>query len=520
MARPLRILLIEHGEDVARVLLDELRRGGYAPMSERVETEPALRAALAQQWDVITSNYVLPQFSAAAALQLLQAQRVDVPVIIVSGEVGEEIAVTAMKAGAHDYVSTHKLARLVPAVERELREAEERRARRRAEEAFRASERRYHDIVETSHDWMWTADLNGTLTFSNQALTHVLGYTPDACLGRPLTDLVTPRYAAAVRAFLKSVHASSAQLEGEFVMLCKERKPVQLSIRATALRDEHGGVIGSMGTARDITKRKEAEEALRRSQADLQAILNNSLQSFILTDTTGSIKAFNQIASVRVEILFGLRPLSEGASIYNAVPVAHRPAFERDFARARDGEVVVREGAVGDQRGAEHWFEYNYIPVREGGDTVTGICISVLDITDRKQAETALLQTQRRLQSFIDQATDLIFTLDSAGCITSVNDSVRAVTGYTAEELVGRSALQLVAPHNLDTARVTLRAILGGHAVDQAEIEIVSKDGRRVWLEIRGHSVREGEQLVETFHIARDITKRKSAEVEDESALC
>jgi DNA-binding NtrC family response regulator len=121
MARPLRILLIEHCEDVARVLLDELRRGGYAPMSERVETEPALRAALAQPWDVITSNYVLPQFSAAAALQLLQAQRVDVPVIIVSGEVGEEIAVTAMKAGAHDYVSTHKLARLVPAVERELR---------------------------------------------------------------------------------------------------------------------------------------------------------------------------------------------------------------------------------------------------------------------------------------------------------------------------------------------------------------------------------------------------------------
>ena len=141
-----------------------------------------------------------------------------------------------MKAGAHDYVSTHKLARLVPAVERELREAEERRARKRAEEAFRASERRYHDIVETSHDWMWTADLDGTLTFSNQALTHVLGYTPEACLGRPLTDfVVTQAMPRPIAPSSSPCTPAATQLEGEFVMLCEERKPVQLSIRATAL---------------------------------------------------------------------------------------------------------------------------------------------------------------------------------------------------------------------------------------------------------------------------------------------
>jgi len=514
MATPLRVLLIEHADEVALTLLDELRRGGYEPVWERIDTPAALEAALAREWDLITCNYVMPELRAATVLQLLQARHADIPVIIVSGEVGEEVAVTAMKLGAHDCVSTHNLARLVPAVERELREAQEHRARRRAEEAFRAGERRYHDIVETSHDWMWTADLDGTLTFSNQALAHVLGYEPDACIGRPLVDFVLPKYAAAYRAFLKSVHASATQLEAEFVMLCKERKPVHLDIRATALRDEHGDVIGSMGAARDITKRKEAEEALRQSQADLQAILNNSLQSFILTDCEGSIKAFNQIASVRVEILFGSHPLMVGGSIYDAVPAAHRAIFERDFGRARDGEVIVIESAVRDQQGAEHWFECNYIPVRERGDAVTGICISVLDITDRKQAETALLQTQRRLQSFINEATDLIFTLDPLGRLTSVNAAVQVVTGYTVDELVGRSALQLVAPHNLDQARVTLAAILSGEAVEEAEIEIMSKDGRRVWLEIRGHSIREGEQLVETFHIARDITKRKSAENE------
>jgi len=131
---PLRVLIVEDSEDDADLLLRELRRGGYAPAFERVDTPGAMRAALDRNsWDIVLSDFSLPQFSGLAALALLQERGPDLPFILLSGTIGEETAVAAMKAGAHDFMLKGHLARLVPAIERELREAGERRARRQAE---------------------------------------------------------------------------------------------------------------------------------------------------------------------------------------------------------------------------------------------------------------------------------------------------------------------------------------------------------------------------------------------------
>jgi signal transduction histidine kinase len=133
MPLPLRVLLVEDSEDDAVLLARELRRGDYAPALRRVETAAAMRAALADPWDLVISDYALPQFSGLDALSLLRASGLDIPFIVVSGAIGEEVAVAAMKAGAHDYLMKDNLARLVPAIQRELREAGERRRRRLAE---------------------------------------------------------------------------------------------------------------------------------------------------------------------------------------------------------------------------------------------------------------------------------------------------------------------------------------------------------------------------------------------------
>ena len=136
----LRVLLVEDSEDDAVLIARELRRGDYAPAIQRVETEAAMGAALADPWDVVISDYSLPQFSGPAALTLLRATGLDIPFIVVSGAIGEEVAVAAMKAGAHDYLMKDNLARLVPAIQRELRDAEERRRRRLAEKERAALE--------------------------------------------------------------------------------------------------------------------------------------------------------------------------------------------------------------------------------------------------------------------------------------------------------------------------------------------------------------------------------------------
>jgi len=135
MGTPLKVLVVEDSEDDAILLMREVKRGGYDITFERVDTAEAMNSALdGQEWDIVLSDYSMPHFSMPAALSLVQGKNLDIPFVIVSGAIGEEAAVSAMRAGAHDYVIKGNMARLIPVIERELREAEMRRERRQMEE--------------------------------------------------------------------------------------------------------------------------------------------------------------------------------------------------------------------------------------------------------------------------------------------------------------------------------------------------------------------------------------------------
>src|SRR3984957_10517566 len=149
--KSLRVLLVEDNADDAFLLERHLRRAGYTPQITRVETADAMVETLeqlAEGWDIILADYTLPTFSAPEALRLLKNTRYDLPFIVMSGAVSEETAVSAMRAGAHDYVSKQNLTRLVPAIEREMAEAAIRRTRSETERALRHSEERFHRLVE------------------------------------------------------------------------------------------------------------------------------------------------------------------------------------------------------------------------------------------------------------------------------------------------------------------------------------------------------------------------------------
>ena len=174
MGLPLRVLIVEDSEDDATLLVRELRRGGYEPIYVRVDTPDAMKAALTnQQWDVVISDYVMPKFSGIAALKLFQESGLDLPFIIMSGKIGEDFAVEAMKAGAHDYIVKGKTARLIPAIQREMREAEVRRGRRRAEFALEEIARRFRRTFEAIPDpaylWERQSDWRIILTQANKA---------------------------------------------------------------------------------------------------------------------------------------------------------------------------------------------------------------------------------------------------------------------------------------------------------------------------------------------------------------
>ncbi|MEH2142644.1 sensor histidine kinase [Nostoc sp.] len=152
MGTPLRVLLVEDSEDDALLLLRELQRGDYEVTFERIDTPTAMKTAIAEQtWDIVICDYSMPTFSAPAALKQVKESGLDLPFIIVSGTIGEDTAVAAMKAGAHDYIIKGNLVRLTPAVARELREAQVRRERKQAEEQIKASLQEKEVLLKEIH---------------------------------------------------------------------------------------------------------------------------------------------------------------------------------------------------------------------------------------------------------------------------------------------------------------------------------------------------------------------------------
>jgi PAS domain S-box-containing protein len=261
MNRPLRVLIVEDLEDDAELVLNELERGGYEPFYERVDTAAAMNAALDKQhWDIVIADYSMPNFSAPAALTLLKNKGLDLPFMIVSGNIGEDVAVAAMKAGASDYLIKGKLARLIPAVERELREAVERCKRREAEQALRENEERFRLLIENALDIIAVLDTDGTIYYNSPSVEKVLGYKPEDLVGKNLYDFVHPEDVAAV------IHTLNEAVEKPNITLSIEFKVQHQDGSWQLLEAICKNFIAQSGTARvvvncrDITERKRIEE--------------------------------------------------------------------------------------------------------------------------------------------------------------------------------------------------------------------------------------------------------------------
>src|SRR5262245_47992927 len=193
MPRPLRLLIVEDSADDALLIVRQLQRSDFDPTWERVETSAALSAALARQsWDVILTDHHMPHLSAPAALAVVQQQGLDVPFLVVSGSIGEELAVRLIKQGAIDYLFKDRLARLGVAVELALDQRRLREEKRLSDERLRASERRFRTIIEHSSDGICLLDAAGTITFASAAVTLILGYTQYEFVGRNSFDFVHP----------------------------------------------------------------------------------------------------------------------------------------------------------------------------------------------------------------------------------------------------------------------------------------------------------------------------------------
>lgn len=253
--KQLRILLVEDSEDDALLLLRELERGGYAVEFERVQTRPAMKKALAsREWDIVISDYRMPRFSAPLALETLKESGLDLPFIIVSGKIAEDMLVDAMRAGANDYFIKGNLSRLIPAIERELREAAERRIRRRAERAIRQGKMEWEAAFDAVSDLVLLTDLYSTVIRCNNRVIEAFNATYSDILGRNITELFYGSSDAGESVFVQCTDLRLDDGDVRFPRLTGWYKASCFPMHPT--EHEHGFVY----VIEDVTKRKKMEE--------------------------------------------------------------------------------------------------------------------------------------------------------------------------------------------------------------------------------------------------------------------
>jgi diguanylate cyclase (GGDEF)-like protein/PAS domain S-box-containing protein len=262
MTRALRILIVEDSDDDAVLTLRALR-SAFAVTYERVENAEAMRRALHDQaWDIVLSDHKLPEFDSFGALRVLQESGRDLPFIIVSGTIGEEVAVAAMKAGAHDYLLKGHLQRLVPAIERELNDAELRRAGRQAQEMLI----KLSQAVEQTADTMFITDLDGRIEYVNPAFEKVTGYSAADAIGKTPRILKSGRHDQKFYQRLwQIIQAGKVYQE----ILVNKKKNAELyfeEITITPLTSAEGRITHFISTGKDITERERALEDLRESE--------------------------------------------------------------------------------------------------------------------------------------------------------------------------------------------------------------------------------------------------------------
>jgi two-component system cell cycle sensor histidine kinase/response regulator CckA len=281
--KPLHLLIVEDSEDDAELILRELERAGFAVSHRRVETSGDMREALLQEgWDLILSDFSMPEFDALAALGVLHESGLDIPLIIVSGTIGEETAVTALRAGALDFILKGKLGRLVPAIERELREHKAREARRLAEEALsesearlklrteelRQRERMFQDLFEAAPDGILLIGSDGSILLANAEAERIFGFEHGRCAGQ-LIETLFPSGSRDNHVLHPRTYFANPQRRrmGEGLDLLARRAdgaqfPVDVSLAPFSLEDR----AVALGIVRDMTAQRNVETQLRQAQ--------------------------------------------------------------------------------------------------------------------------------------------------------------------------------------------------------------------------------------------------------------
>ena len=387
MKKPVKVLIVEDSEDDAKLTLRALRGGGFDPTYRRVQTAAELETALAEErWDAVISDFQMPGFTGLDALRIFRSTALDIPFILVSGTIGEETAVNAMKAGANDYVMKKSLARLAPALERELKETQTRVTNRQAQRDLIESEERFRSLTAMSSDWYWEQDENFRFTRYSPGLKGKFGDVVDGWIGKTRWEL--PYRDADWTEHRATLEARKPFRDVELQPMSHDGNFVHVSISGEPKFDGDGRFLGYRGVGKDITERVRGIEDLRR----LRAAIDATADAIYLVDRTSMRFIYVNDAACRMQSCTREELLALGP---DGVLSTSRAELEHDY------DAVIADGAgtrpieMPRQRkdGSRVWVELQRRAQRssEGWMIIT----VVRDVTGRRETENRIRRLNR-----------------------------------------------------------------------------------------------------------------------------
>ncbi|MGH3144775.1 MAG: PAS domain S-box protein, partial [Rubrobacter sp.] len=526
---PLRVLLVEDSENDAVILLQELRRGGYEPLFERVRTPEVMRRKLAranargEAFEVVVSDYSAVGFGAPEALTLLRELGHDVPFIVVCDEGEEEAAVAMMRAGAQDCVTREKAARLGPAIERELRESAARSERKKTAEALKQSEERFRLLADEALEGIVLSE-KGKVFDANRSFTRMFGYRLEEAVGMDAVDLVAPEMREMVAQKISTQSAEPYESKG----LKKDGTVFPIEVRPRRIPNEGRQV--RVTSVLDLTERERSGEALRASEEEYRAIFELAGVGNAQADPeTGRLVRVNpkfcELTGYPAEELLGKTFLE----------ITHPEDREEDSDRFRrmvrgEGDYSVEKRYVR-KDGRVAWVSVNATVVRDEGGRPVRTAATIQDITERKRTESdlrrlreaerardeeALREAQERFRSAFDNAPIGVAVVGLDGRFLQVNRSLCEILGYSQVHLLATTFQEITHPDDRETSmeqvRRALRDEVGSYSLEK---RYVAAGGRQIWVSLSVSLVRDaaGDPLYFVDQI-QDITERKQAEKE------
>jgi PAS domain S-box-containing protein len=523
---PCKVLLIEDDDDdylLIRQLLARITSTRFE-VERCVGYEDGIEILRQRTHDVCLLDYSLGARNGVTLLREADAAQHDVPVIMLTGAENYDADVQAMEAGAVDYLVKGHING--PLLERALRYAIE---RKRSEMQLRESELRYRTISDSAPDAIITINDDGTIHYINPTATAIFGYTLEELQNQPLTLILPP---AQHPAFETNDQSSSVarQLLQRFLDLPtgsqthtkrggieatgRHKKghlvPVEMSCSTYHVAGRHFYTA----IVRDISQRKANESALRESEARYRAAVAGSLDAFYIfesvRDADGIITDFRFIdLNVRGAKLIGMpREHVVGQHLCDLLPINRSDGFFERYVRVVETrEPLEEEFEIDFPNLGLRWWHHQVVPL---GD---GIAITTDDISERKHAEQTLHESESRFRSVVTNLGEGLIITNFDDVILDINPRMAELSGYTAQEMIGRPAYELLLPpEEWPTLRARNEQRRQGNA-ELYEVRLCRKDGEFFWAEVNATPYQNADgEIVGTLGAVTDISERKQTE--------